>query len=101
MNKYIFLVLNWMIIGLFASCYDDQGNYDYDYIQSVMLKGELKDTVVTRGRVLTLKPDIVKITTRGGNDTTAVNLEQYDYLWYTYNETTGKRDTLGNLLLSG
>ena len=37
MNKYIFLVLNWMIIGLFASCYDDQGNYDYDYIQSVML----------------------------------------------------------------
>lgn len=85
-----------MIVGLAVSCYDDQGNYDYDYVQRVVLGEELKDTVVTRGKVLTLKPNIAKITTRGGNDTTAIDPDQYHYVWYTYNEATGKRDTLGN-----
>ena len=51
MNKYIYLALSWVMIGLLSSCYDDKGNYDYDYIQSVILREELKDTVVTRGKV--------------------------------------------------
>ena len=96
MNKYIYLALSWVMIGLLSSCYDDKGNYDYDYIQSVILREELKDTVVTRGKVLTLKPEIAKIVTHGENDTTGVNIDDYDYVWYTYNEVTGKRDTLGN-----
>lgn len=96
MNKYIYLALSWVMIGLLSSCYDDKGNYDYDYIQSVILREGLKDTVVTRGKVLTLKPEIAKIVTHGENDTTGVNVDDYDYVWYTYNEVTGKRDTLGN-----
>lgn len=42
---------------LFTACYEDLGNYDYEWIAEAEVKG-LRDTLVGKGEVLRLEPEI-------------------------------------------
>lgn len=43
---------------LFAACYEDLGNYNYEWVAGVEVRG-LKDTLIGKGEVLRLEPEIV------------------------------------------
>ena len=76
-----------MALGLFASCYDDKGNYDYiseDDAAGVVL-GALEGTTVRANEVLNIVPQM-----KGGEG------DGFSYLWYTLSSGTYnvRRDTL-------
>ena len=76
-----------MALGLFASCYEDKGNYDYiseDDAAGVVL-GTLEGATVKANEVLKIEPQM-----KGGEG------DNFSYLWYTLSSGTYnvKKDTL-------
>lgn len=79
MNRYKCVgILCVLLAGLFVSCYEDKGNYDYDWIQDVVWKKEMKDTLVQRGNVLKIEPDLARLS---GVDSVDLDTSAYTYLW--------------------
>lgn len=76
-----------MALGLFASCYEDKGNYDYiseDDAAGVVL-GSLEGATVKANEVLKIEPQM-----KGGEG------DNFSYLWYTLSSGSYnvKKDTL-------
>lgn len=76
-----------MALGLFASCYEDKGNYDYiseDDAVGVVL-GSLESATVKANEVLKIEPQM-----KGGEG------DNFSYLWYTLSSGSYnvKKDTL-------
>lgn len=81
----------WGIILLSASCYDDQGNYDYNWITEVEVD-KLPDRVEVVGDILNIQPTLTFINKEEKQSTT----EDYSYLWIAV--TRNSRDTIGREL---
>lgn len=79
MNRYKWIgILVLMITGILTSCFEDKGNYDYDWVQSVALRTELKDTTIQRGTVLKIVPELTKLV---GTELVDLNPDDYTYCW--------------------
>jgi len=73
--------MGMVLAVLLTSCYEDKGNYDYDWVTDVRIEN-LKDTLVSRGEVLKIEPQLSLIL----GDSLAgesFNPEDYEYLWTT------------------
>ncbi|MCM1032081.1 MAG: PKD-like family lipoprotein [Oscillibacter sp.] len=68
---------------LFSACYDDEGNYDYDWVQDVFLKNDLRDTTIERGTLFTLRPELLRRSEHGSDRSEPVNPDDYTYAWTT------------------
>lgn len=85
-NKWMGALLA-LIAALCCSCYEDKGNYDYDWIQDVEVTGEFKDTTVQQGTLFRLEPGPVRATAEG---TKAIDPDDFTYSWkafWGYNES--------------
>lgn len=80
MNRYKWMaILCLAIAGVCFSCYEDKGNYDYNWLNDVKFKTGIKDTItVQQGTVLKITPEPV-ITENG--DTVAINPDNYTFSW--------------------
>lgn len=59
MLKYIYIgLISLLLAGVLNSCYEDKGNYSYNWVQDIDLTEVLKDTTVGRGHVLYLEVDL-------------------------------------------
>lgn len=77
-NKWINCLFSLCIIVAATACYEDKGNYDYDWVPDVCLQAKLRDTFVERGAVMKITPELGKII---GEDTTAIRPEDYTFRW--------------------
>lgn len=66
---------------LWTSCYDDLGNYDYNWVPVVHVR-QMKDTAVDRGTVLSLEPSLYK--TLNGDTVVQhdINPDDYTFRWF-------------------
>ncbi len=80
MNKIIYRI-GILLAVVLTACYEDKGNYDYDWVSDVRIEN-LQDTVVGRGSVLKVEPELSLML---GDDLTdgQFNPEEYEYLWAT------------------
>ncbi|MDR1755842.1 MAG: hypothetical protein LBR65_02645 [Culturomica sp.] len=93
MNK---LAILFIAACCLFSCYEDKGNYDYDW-QNAALINTLRDTTVKRGDTLYLAPDIVEVVMgqEGAEVILAAepfNPDNYEYAWILVRGS--RRDTL-------
>lgn len=89
MKRYRWINLFWVCTCfLLASCYDDKGNYDYNWVQDVVLKNELRDTTIERGTLLTLTPELYRVTEHGSEQTEPADPDDYTYSWATGSGTS-------------
>ncbi len=90
MKRYTILGIWFLFLaGTLFSCYDDKGNYDYDWVPEVVLEAGnsgLGDLVVKRGQRLTIKPNLKLLTGAEGTekDTAEFRPEDYTYRWVAY-----------------
>ncbi|MCC8173115.1 MAG: hypothetical protein LIO65_01600 [Odoribacter sp.] len=94
-NYTIFLIFLFSLVISLQSCYEDKGNYTYDWVEEVIITN-LKDTVIGWGDTLSVKPSIKKTVFSQISDTTEINPEDYEYVWYTYDNNNNKKVTLSN-----
>lgn len=79
MNRY-----KWMgafllaLAGLCFSCYEDKGNYDYNWVQDVTLMNKLHDTIIQQGTLFSVIPAPAKSTSAGLAE---VNPDDYTFRW--------------------
>ena len=66
-NKWINCLFSLCIIVAATACYDDEGNYEYNWVQDVFLKEDLQDTTIERGTALVLRPELFKMVVRGSS----------------------------------
>lgn len=90
---HIFGFLSFLLTGMLYSCFEDKGNYDYNYAPEVIVQGnegQLRDTIVKRGQRLTIIPDLQMLITNDGEhkDTVAFESERFEYLWRVYGRLT-------------
>lgn len=86
MKKYITLLLPAM---LFASCFDDKGNYDYHEINATTIE-KLPESYTVFADVGTLSIDpAVSMTLNDPDD------PRFEYLWIATGQSTGSVDTIG------
>lgn len=79
MNRYRWInILYVLMASLFVSCYEDKGNYDYNWVQGVILKTALKDTTVQRGSILKIETDLARI---AGMDSLGLDTSAFTYRW--------------------
>lgn len=79
MNRYKWIgILLFAMAGLCFSCYEDKGNYDYNWIQDVVLTTEFNDTTVQRGTLFFFNPGPAKSTSAGMAE---VNPDDYTFSW--------------------
>ena len=82
MIKYICIgLISLLLAGVLNSCYEDKGNYKYDWVQEIDLTDVLKDTTVGRGNVLYLKVDLKKQVLGADDKTEVANPEDYIFEW--------------------
>ena len=82
MIKYICIgLISLLLAGVLNSCYEDKGNYKYDWVQEIDLTDVLKDTTVGRGNVLYLKVDLKKQILGSEDAMEAANPEDYIFEW--------------------
>ena len=111
-TNYIRLFFTGMLIFLLYACFEDKGNYDYEYVQEVELlekQGGFKDTVISRGQRLAIVPNLQLLLKEGDKvkDTVEFESERYQYEWkagqyfissgYTILGTSRNLDTVINL----
>ena len=90
MKRYTILGIWFLFLtGILFSCYDDKGNYDYDWAPEVVLEAGnsgLGDLVVKRGQRLTIKPNLKLLLGAEGTerDTVEFRPEDYTYQWVAY-----------------
>lgn len=90
---HILWFLSFLLTGMLYSCFEDKGNYDYNYAPEVIVQGnegQLRDTIIKRGQRLTIIPDLQMLITNGGEhkDTIAFAGERFEYLWRVYGRLT-------------
>ena len=84
MKRYKWSDFLWVCACLLLiSCYDDQGNYNYNWVQDVFLKDELRDTMIERGTLLTLTPELYRTLEYGSEQLEPVDPDDYTYSWAT------------------
>lgn len=82
MIKYICIgLISLLLAGVLNSCYEDKGNYKYDWVQEIVLTDVLKDTTVGRGHVLYLEVDLKKQILGSEDETEAANSDDYTFEW--------------------
>lgn len=86
--KWINSLISLCVMVATTACYDDKGNYDYNWVQDVFLKEELQDTTVERGTVLVLRPELYKTLEHGSSLSEPVNPDDYTYSWSVGTGTT-------------
>ena len=91
MKRYnLLLIFCLFLTGILSSCYEDQGNYDYDWVPEVTLNkgtGGFRDTTIMRGQRLTVVPDLKMLLTskdETSQDTVAFRPEEFSYKWTAY-----------------
>lgn len=67
-----------LLVSICFSCYEDKGNYDYDWVKDVALTTQLQDTTVQQGTVLHITPGPVKMMVEGKVD---IHPEDYTFCW--------------------
>lgn len=87
-NKWTNRLFSLCILIAAVACYDDKGNYEYNWVQDVFLKEDLQDTTVERGTALVLRPELYKIVERGSSLSEPVNPDDYTYSWTVGTGTT-------------
>lgn len=90
---HIFWFLSFLLTGMLYSCFEDKGNYDYNYAPEVIVQGnegQLRDTIIKRGQRLTIIPDLQMLITNDGEhkDTITFDGERFEYLWRVYGRLT-------------
>lgn len=80
MNRYKWMaILCLAIAGVCFSCYEDKGNYDYNWLNAVKLRAGIRDTItVQQGKLLKITPEPV-VTVNG--DTIDINPDDYTFTW--------------------
>ena len=82
MLKYIYTgLISLFLAGVLNSCYEDKGNYNYNWVQDIDLTDVLKDTTVGRGNVLYLEVDLKKQVLGTEGKTEVANPEDYTFEW--------------------
>lgn len=81
MKQIYKLLSGFLLITCVIACYDDKGNYDYNWIQDIDLTDVLKDTTIKRGNVLHIAVDLQKEILDSENETESANPEAYAYEW--------------------
>ena len=82
MLKYIYIgLISLLLAGVLNSCYEDKGNYSYNWVQDIDLTEVLKDTTVGRGHVLYLEVDLKKQVLGTEGKTEVANPEDYTFEW--------------------
>ena len=80
--KQIYKLLSGLLLAICViACYDDKGNYDYNWIQDIDLTDVLKDTTIKRGNVLHIAVDLQKEILGSEDETENANPEDYAYEW--------------------
>lgn len=85
-NIIIFLIL---LMAFLSSCYDDKGNYDYNWVPEVGIEmgaGGFRDTTIKRGQRLKIEPnlDIWVKSEDGTKNKAAFRPEEFSYKWTAY-----------------
>lgn len=65
--------------GLFASCADDKGHYNYHWLSDVEMTFAQDSLVVSRGEVLDVVPLLAK---RGDGTPVEMKYDEYNYQWF-------------------
>ena len=94
--------IQWLVIslltGCLTSCFEDKGNYDYNYAPEVIMEEDhgLRDTVIKRGQRLTIIPNLQMLLTEDGEhkDTVDFDEERFAYEWHVYGRLTSDYDSL-------
>ena len=82
MVKYIYIgLISLLLAGVQNSCYEDKGNYSYNWVQDIDLTEVLKDTTVGRGHVLYLEVDLKKQVLGTEGKTEVANPDDYTFEW--------------------
>lgn len=85
MKKYIYkLGFSLLAVILLFSCYEDEGNYDYNWIPEVDIQFTFTDTAVGVGQQLYVEPILSQIIDngKGGTDVSHMNnLEDFSFRW--------------------
>ena len=93
MNKYIYLALSWVMIGLLSSCYDDKGNYTYQEVNTLDVSlNKVYSVRLDKDTTVTIIPQLSQSLQENED-----NLE-YTWLHSTTNHNFyghGKFDTVG------
>ncbi len=80
----LFAIISLLLAGLYLSCYDDKGNYDYAWMPEVHFL-TINDTVIGRGEVLTIDPKFVAEKAKNHYSTVYENVQlnpdNYTYEW--------------------
>lgn len=82
--NYIIGLTGLFFTILWTSCYEDLGNYNYDWVPEVHIR-QMKDTAVDRGGVLSLEPSLYKVLNRDTNVHHDINPDDYTYRWFDNN----------------
>ncbi|MDL2319993.1 hypothetical protein LJC45_02535 [Alistipes sp. OttesenSCG-928-B03] len=100
-NRHILLGCGLLIMtALLASCYDDKGNYDYDWIPRTDFTFEESRLSIERGEVLRVTPQIFETSLNqygnpdGEEPRQVENYDDYDYVWYGITNGKGGRELL-------
>ncbi|MDR2130231.1 MAG: hypothetical protein LBP56_03535 [Odoribacteraceae bacterium] len=92
------LALLLLLAATFASCYEDKGNYKYDWVKEVVIEG-LADTTVSAGARLRVEPVIYSVLTTDYNQKQVLpefqNPDDYIYHWEAWTNAKTFRGTLG------
>lgn len=83
--NFLFLICTGLCL---TACYDDEGNYGYNWVQDVVLGQDLKDTTVERGTLLALMPDVYKVVDRNTGRTEPIDPDDYTYSWTVGNNAS-------------
>ncbi len=82
MIKYIYIgLISLLLASVLGACYEDKGNYNYDWVQDIDLTDVLRDTTVGHGHVLYLEVDLKKQILDSEDETEAANPEDYTFEW--------------------
>lgn len=103
MKRFYMIILTLLtVIGL-GSCYEDKGNYDYDWVASAQVLNFEESYTYTVGDAMTLRPDLVFQKQDGMEIHVAAEDRfddtEYEYYWiairYDNNQQRFFRDTIG------
>lgn len=104
MRRLYTILFVWLAIACLGSCYDDKGEYDYDWVSRAQVSDFAKAYTYTMGDTMRLSPKIwfskmVDGVNTYDDSTDIFSNDEYAYLWITkrYDKTMGyiASDTIG------
>ncbi len=97
MNKSIIIFVAAFFLFSLFSCYEDKGDYDYDWKTGARII-PMRDTTVKRGDTLYYTPNVREVVLHGQNTDTLswaqIDPDNYEYAWIRVRAADGRRDTL-------